>query len=146
MVLFYDYKFLKMGMQGNEGIFFAWDLKGCLKAHQNILLLFFHLGCLFHGAVATICFFRGYMEQIIFGSSCLWRTTTFLEDVAQNFNLLRQVYLFRNFNCSHLSFGIGYLLLSLKEWQRFEVYCIYFGGGRTCNPLVWVILSAVMFT
>ena len=39
MVLFYDILiFSKMGIQGNEGIFFAWDLKGCLKAHQNILL------------------------------------------------------------------------------------------------------------
>ena len=115
-----------MDIQGNEGSFYAWDLKGCLKAHQNMLLLFFHVGCLFHRAVAAIRFLRAYMEEIIFDSSYLWRTTTFLEDVPQNFNLFRQVYLCQNFNCSHLSFSIGYLLLSLKEWQWFILWSVLY--------------------
>ena len=122
-----------MGMQGNEGIFFAWDLKGCLKAHQNILLLFFHVGCFFHGAVAAIRFLRSYMEQTIFDSSYLWRTTTFLEDVAQNFNLLRKVYLFHNFNYSQPFLGIGYLLLSLKEWQWFIIWSVLYLFWRREN-------------
>ena len=36
----------------------------------------------FHGAVAAIHSFRGYMDQIIFDSSYLIRTTTFLEDLS----------------------------------------------------------------
>ena len=59
---------------------------------------FFHVGFFFHGAVAAIHFLRGYMEQIIFGSSYLLSTPTFLEDVSQNFNPSRQVYLFNNFS------------------------------------------------
>ena len=39
MVLFYDYKFSKIGIQQKEGILFAWDLKGFLKAHENMLLI-----------------------------------------------------------------------------------------------------------
>ena len=42
---------------------------------------FFHGGLFFAGAVAAMYSFRGYMEQIIFDSSCLLRTDTFLEDL-----------------------------------------------------------------
>ena len=99
----------------------------------SLSYLFFHVGYLFHGAVAAIRFLRGYMEQTIFGSSYLLRTTTFLENVAQNFNLLRQVYLFLNFNCSHPSFDIRYLLLSLKEWQWFILWSVLYLYWRREN-------------
>ena len=94
----------------------------------SLSYLFFHVGSFFHGAVEGVRFLRGYKEHIIFDSKYLLRTTTFLEVVAQNFNLVRQVYLFHNFNCSHPSFDIGYLLLSLKEWQWFilwSVLCLF---------------------
>lgn len=39
MVLFDDYKFSKIGIQQNKGILFTWDLKGFLKAHEDILLI-----------------------------------------------------------------------------------------------------------
>ena len=99
----------------------------------SLSYLFFHVGYFFHGVVAAIRFLRGYMEQIIFGSSYLLRTTTFLENVAQNFNILRQVYLFLNFNCSHPSFDIGYLLLSLKEWQWFILWSVLYLYWRREN-------------
>ena len=43
---------------------------------------FFIQGGFFIGAVAAIHPFRGYMERIIFGSSYLLRTATFLEDLS----------------------------------------------------------------
>ena len=99
----------------------------------SLSYLFFHVGYFFHGAVAAIRFLKGYMEQIIFDSSYLLRTTTFLENVAQNFNILRQVYLFLNFNCSHPSFDIGYLLLPLKEWQWFILWSVLYLYWRREN-------------
>ena len=62
------------------------------------------------------------MEQIIFDSSYLLSTPTFLEDVPQTFNPSRQVYLFNNFNCSHPSFHVEYPLLTHKEWQSFILW------------------------
>ena len=82
--------------------------------------LFFHVGCFFHESVLVIHSLRGYMEQIIFDGSYLLRKMTFLEDFPQTFNLLRQVYLFHNFNCSHPSFDVGYLFLS--EWHLFFLW------------------------
>ena len=41
----------------------------------------FMYGELFHGTVAAIHYFRGYIEQIIFDSSYLLRIATFLEDL-----------------------------------------------------------------
>ena len=93
---------------------------------MSLIYLFFHVGCFFDEAVAAIHFLWDYMEQTIFNSSYLLRKTTFLEDVAQNFNLIRQVYLFHNFNYSHPPFDIGYLLLSLKEWQSFILWRVLY--------------------
>ena len=42
---------------------------------------FMYVG-LFHGTVAAIHSFRGYMEQTIFDTSCLLRIATFLEDLS----------------------------------------------------------------
>ena len=63
---------------------------------MSLIYLFFHEGCFFDEAVAAIHFLWDYMEQTIFDSSYLLRKPTFLEDVAQNFNHIRQVYLFHN--------------------------------------------------
>ena len=93
---------------------------------MSLIYLFFHVGCFFDEAVAAIHFLWDYMEQTIFNSSYLLRKTTFLEDVAQNFNLIRQVYSFHNFNYSHPPFDIGYLLLSLKEWQSFILWRVLY--------------------
>ena len=38
MVLFYGYKFLKIGIQGDKSPFYAWNLKVCPKPVQNTLL------------------------------------------------------------------------------------------------------------
>ena len=43
MVLFYGYTFLKMGIQGRESSFFAWNLKVCPRTVQNILLIMYNL-------------------------------------------------------------------------------------------------------
>ena len=56
--------------------------------------------------------FRGYMEQIIFDSSCLLRTATFLEDLFLAFNVLGTVYLFHHSNCDHPALEVVYLFLS----------------------------------
>ena len=66
---------------------------------------FFRVGSFFNGSVAVMHFFRGcYMEEIIFGSSYLLRTATFLKGLSYAYDFLREVYLFHHPNCSHLSF------------------------------------------
>ena len=44
--------------------------------------VFFHVEHFFHEAAAAIRFLRGYMQPIIFDSSYLLRTATFLEDLS----------------------------------------------------------------
>ena len=55
--------------------------------------------------------FRGYMEQIIFETSCLLRKATFLEDLFYAFDFLMVVYLFHYSNYNHPTLEVVYLIL-----------------------------------
>ena len=60
-------------------------------------------GDFFDEAVAAMHSFRSYMEQIIFDSSQLLGTATFLENLSEAFDFLRVDYLFHHPNCSRIS-------------------------------------------
>ena len=91
--------------------------------------LFFNVGCFFHGLVAAIQSLRGYIKQIMFGSSNFLRTTTFSEDVCQTFDFLKGSLFTSYFNCSHPSFGIvEFCQRKNGSHSFFEEYCIYYDG------------------
>ena len=85
---------------------------------------FFHEGWFFTKAVAAMHSFRSYMEQIIFDSSCLLRTATFLEDLSCTLNLLTEM---RDFH-RQILFRIPaeYLeLLWLSSYKYFFVTVVF---------------------
>ena len=124
MVLFYNYKFSKMGIQRSECIFFAWDLKGCLKAHQNILLLFFHVGCFFSRSSCSHPFSQGLHEADNFWQQPLMKNNYFFGRRRSEFQSFTLNVFISQFWLQPPSFGIGYLLLSLKEWQWFILWSV----------------------
>ena len=75
---------------------FFWPYWLLLEDHLEPSIFF--VGWHFTGVVAAMHSFRGYMKQIIFDSSCLLRTATFMEDL---FRDSRAVYLFHHSNCDH---------------------------------------------
>ena len=71
----------------------------------------------FNGPVAAIHSVIGYIEQIIFDSSYLLKTATYLEEHLRHSIFLRTVYLFHDSKCNHPSLEVVDLFLSQEEWQ-----------------------------
>ena len=100
------------------------------------------IGWFFNSAVAAIHFFRGYMEQINFDSSCLLRAATFLEELSHAFHFFKDSLFI---NCSHPSIEIVYLYLSQKKWQSSIIWNVLylFWQENLQSSIFWVTLSAV---
>ena len=92
----------------------------------------------FNGPVAAIHSVIGYIEQIIFDSSYLLKTATYLEEHLRHSIFLRTVGLFHDSNCNHPSLEVVDLFLSQKECQSSIFWrALYFFDRRTCNSYLF---------
>ena len=92
----------------------------------------------FNGPVAAIHSVIGYIEQIIFDSSYLLKTATYLEEHLRHSIFLRTVDLFHDSNGNHPSLEVVDLFLSQKECQSSIFWrALYFVDRRTCNSYLF---------
>ena len=87
------------------------------------------------------------MEQIMFDSSYLLRTATFLEELSHKFEFFKgSLYLFHHSNCSNPSLEVAYLFSFAERMaviHSLKCMVFIFWQENMQSSIFWVILSVV---